>query len=131
MNDLVIILASSGFGAIIAAVITGLYSKKKLGAEATKIITDAAAGVVTTLQGEIQRLQKRMDQQTEDHETEMKSMASAHVREREEWRRVLQLHVSWDAIAIAEVAKLGVQLPAAPPLLPAERFVDADGYPLG
>lgn len=130
MNNLVLVLASSGFGAIAAAIVTGIFSKKKLGAEATKIITDAAAGVVQTLNAEVLRLQTRVTEVTDKAEKDIRAMAQAHVSERNEWRRVLQLHVAWDSIAIAEVSKMGVDLPPAPPLLPAERFVDEQGFPV-
>ena len=119
---LVAILGAGGLGAIFAAIITGLFSKRKLGAEATEIITKAAAGVVTNLQAEIDRqVELREDQALRFRKTIANLMAS-HAAEMEEVRRVLQLHVAWDAIAIAKMAEVGITLPPAPPLLPARRF---------
>lgn len=120
------VLGAAGLGAIVAAIIAGLFSKRKLGAEATEIITKAAAGVVTNLQGEIDRqIQLRRDQAVLD-KTTMQAMIENHDRELENVRRVLQLHVAWDVIAITKMAELGIILPDAPPLLP-PRF--DDGYP--
>lgn len=108
---IVSILAASGFGAIAAAFIAGVFSKKKLGAEATEIITKAAAGVVTNLEREITR-------QRESFDREIAEIRADHAKEMDDVRRVLQLHVAWDAIAIAKLAELEVHLPPAPPLLP-------------
>lgn len=112
------LLGAGGLGAIVAAIVTGLFSKRKLGAEATEIITKAAAGVVTNMQSEIDRQVKVNQEQQARHEREMAEVMADHKREKEDVRRVLQLHVAWDAIAIAKLADLDVALPPAPPLLP-------------
>lgn len=140
-------LGAGSLGAILAAIVAGFFTRRKLGAEATEIITKAAAGVVTNLQAEINRqagvntqmrntyertsAEMRTEYEAEllEIERKMERMAAAHVQERGEWRRVLQLHVAWDAIAVAEMAKIGTQLPSPPPLLPAARYVDDKGYP--
>jgi transketolase len=131
-------LGASGFGAIVTALVTGYFSKRKLGAEATQIITKAAAGVVTNLEAEIARQERMREELAAKHSEErrewqskIEELAAAHVAERKEWQRVLQLHVSWDAIAIAKMAELGVEMPPTPPLLPAQRFVDEHGHPRG
>ena len=106
----VAILSTLGIGSVAGAVIAGLFSRKKLGADATKIITEAAAGVVTDLRAEVGRADAKMDR-----------MRAAFEAERESWRRVLQLHVAWDTIAIAKYNAMctpGDELPPAPPLLP-------------
>lgn len=112
------LLGAGGLGAIVAAVVTGLFSKRKLGAEATEIITKAAAGVVTNMQAEIDRQMARNKELVERHERDMGRVMTDHKREVEDMRRVLQLHVAWDTIAIAKMAEVGVDLPPAPPLLP-------------
>lgn len=117
----VAILGSGAIGAIAAAIIAGLFSKRKLGAEATEIITKAAAGVVTSLQAEVDRQVKAREDAALQHRLDMSAVMEAHDKEMEEVRRVLQLHVAWDAIAIAKMAELGTELPPAPPLLPAQR----------
>lgn len=112
------LLGAGGVGAIMAAIVTGLFSKRKLGAEATEIITKAAAGVVTNMQAEIDRQVRRNDLLISEHLSLMHSLREDHRREMEDVRRVLQLHVAWDAIAIARIGELGIDLPPAPPLLP-------------
>ena len=111
-------LGAGGFGAIIAAIVTGLFSKKKLGAEATEIITKAASGVVERLEAELARRVEDMAAMRLEHKAEVEKITREHSDEREEWRRVLQLHVAWDAIAIAKMGEIGIELPPAPPLLP-------------
>lgn len=118
----VYVLGAGGLGAIITAIIAAVSSKRKLGAEATKIITDAAAGVVTNMQQEIDRQKRQNDEDRADHRAAIQTLMFNHAEEMEEVRRVLQLHVAWDAIAIAKMADFGVQLPPAPPLTPARRF---------
>jgi hypothetical protein len=122
---LIAALSAGGFGAIISAIIAGLFSKRKIGAEATDIITKAASGVVTNMQNEIDRLVARNKRLEENAEVDrrmaqdsMRSLVHQHELEMEEVRRVLQLHVAWDAIAIAKMNEFGVKLPPAPPLLP-------------
>lgn len=115
---LVAILGVGGLSAVIAAIVTGIFSKRKLGAEATEIITKAAAGVVTSLQSELDRARTSRETQQAEHADAIAKLTASHARELEEVRRVLQLHVAWDAIAIAKLGELGVQLPPAPPLLP-------------
>lgn len=112
------LLGVGGLGAIVAAIVTGIFSKRKLGAEAAEIITKAAAGVVTNMQAEIDRQVKRNEDLVASTQADMKRVMADHAREMEEVRRVLQLHVAWDAIAIAKLGELNVDLPPAPPLLP-------------
>lgn len=116
------VLGAGGLGAILAAIVTGLFSKRKLGAEATEIITKAAAGVVTNLQDELVRQQGVNTALVAKHTAAMDALVESHAEEMEEVRRVLQLHVAWDAIAIAKMADVGIDLPPAPPLLPARKF---------
>lgn len=127
---LLTILSAGGGGAIIAAIVSGLFSKRKLGAEAAEIISKAAAGVVINLEADVARQIKAREASETESRRRMDAMAAAHVAERSEWQRVLQLHVAWDALAIAKLAELDVELPPAPPLLPAQRHVDEAGYPL-
>lgn len=119
---LVAILGTAGISTVVAAVVTGLFSKRKLGAEATDLITKAATSVVTSLQAELTRQQDVNTELVREHKEHISSLIASHAEEIEEVRRVLQLHVAWDAIAIAKMAEMGIDLPPAPPLLPARRF---------
>lgn len=111
------ILGSTGVGAIIAAIVTGMFSKRKLGAEATDIITKAAAGLVTNLQTEIDRQIHLRQEQAERHEKSVNDLIQSHSDEMDEVRRVFRLHSIWDTMAIAKMAEVGIDLPPAPPLL--------------
>lgn len=132
-GDIALIVASLGVGTIASAIITGLLSRRKIGAEATEIITKAAAGVVTNMQAQLDnqarqnerdrsQFREQIKDMERDHLRALKAQAESHAEELDEARRVLQLHVAWDAIAIAKMAEIGVELPPAPPLLPARRF---------
>lgn len=133
-STIVAVLGAGGLGAIAAAIVTGLFSKRKLGAEATEIITNAAAGVVKSMEGQLARSEQARREDQAEHAREMAEMAAAHVAERNEWRKVLQLHVAWDVLAIQRMAEQNLdgkpELPPPPPVTPAQRFVDDAGFPI-
>lgn len=133
-STIVAVLGAGGLGAILAAVTTGLFSKRKLGAEATEIITNAATGVVKSMEGQLARAEKALRDSQAAHAAEMSRMAAAHIAERNEWRKVLQLHVAWDVLAIQKMSEAQLDgsspLPPPPPVTPAQRFVDDSGYPI-
>jgi hypothetical protein len=118
-------LAGGGISAVAAAVITALSSRRKLGAEATKIITDAAAGVVTNLNSELARQRKDNDElMTENGEQrdQIKHLVEEHENLLEQYRRVLQLHAAWDALAVAKLGEANIaDFPPVPPLMPPVR----------
>jgi hypothetical protein len=118
---IVALLGAGGFATIVSAVVAGVFSKRKISAEATEIITKAAAGVVTNMQAEIDRQVKRNEEMVREHRAQMHLLVQSHELEIQDVRRVLQLHVAWDAIAIAKMGELGIELPPAPPLLPARQ----------
>lgn len=118
----VAILGAGGLSAIIAAVVTGLFSKRKLGAEAAEIITKAAAGVVTNLQAEIDRQVELREDQAVRFKKTIAALIQSHATELREVRRVLQAHSNWDAVVTAKMAEVGIALPPAPPLLPIQKF---------
>jgi uncharacterized membrane protein YebE (DUF533 family) len=122
-------LGAGGAGAIIAAIVTGLFSKRKLGAEAAQIITNAAAGVVTQLNDELRRSQDTNERQRTDHERQVMAIRADHERQVEQIetrhstemrdiRATLQLHVAWDTLALSKLHEIGIDLPPVPPLLP-------------
>ena len=115
---IVAVLSSGALAAIMGALINGAFTKKKLGAEATEIITNAASGVVTRLEDELKRQRDDMAAMRRDHADALVKQATEHASEREDWRRVLQLHVAWDYIAIEKMSHVGIELPPPPPILP-------------
>lgn len=111
-------LSAGGIGAIVASIVTGLFSKKKLGAEATEIITKAAAGVVASLNSEIERLTSLIARQDSEHNAALDKIKRDHTRQMDEVKQVLELHTAWDQVAIARLSEIGVDLPPAPELFP-------------
>lgn len=122
---IVAILGAGGISAVGAAIVTGYFSKRKLGAEATEIITKAAASVVVQLNGqlqratqEVERANRSMERMRNEHRAERLADKDRHRGELQDIQSVLQLHVAWDQNATVELRKLGVELPPVPPLLP-------------
>lgn len=126
---IVALLGGGGLFAVVGALVNGVFTKRKLGAEATEIITRAASGVVTDLRTSLEERTAEMARMRLEHDAGLAAirlehtaaltkMATDHANERENWRRVLQLHVAWDYIAIEKLSHLGVELPPPPPILP-------------
>lgn len=108
MTTVVQWLSSLGIGAVIATIIGGLITRRKLSAEATKIITDAAAGVVTTMRAD-------RDEDREEIRA-LKAENRAQATELREQGRVLEVHSTWDRQAYDALQLQGINLPAPPPL---------------
>jgi NAD/NADP transhydrogenase alpha subunit len=125
MSAWVALLGAVGAGSIATAIIGGLFVRRrvtaeasKLGADATEIIQKAASGVVLDIERTLARKTAEMVEMRREHRAELARMIADHAEEMDTVRTVLSLHIAWDAIAIQELAKLGVDLPPAPPLLP-------------
>lgn len=111
---------AAAIGAVLVAVVNGYVQRRKMGADATELITRAAAGVVATVQSDNARLR-------EDRAVDHKAL-----RELEEWRdawrvwftayqRLLrdtfELHVQFDQELVRRLAAHGeTNLPDPPPL---------------
>lgn len=104
------LLGSAAVASIIGAIINGILNRKKLGAEATEIITKAASGVVADIRSDNERLRSRVG--------ELEFAASEWEVEKDEWKAVLTLHAAWDLMATAAVnnAIPPIELPPPPPL---------------
>lgn len=130
---IITVLVSSGLATIVVAVINAVATRRKLGSEATKIITDAAGGFVSTIQLDnarlreqaardaerIAALERRVDE-FEDFERHLADRERKWDRQRRELDRALQSHAAWDRAAIAKLKSLDppIYLPTPPPLLP-------------
>jgi hypothetical protein len=116
---MVAILASTAIGAIGAAIVTGLFSRRRLGADAAHIIQQAASGVVLDLRETIKDERAAHDKEVFDLRDDLARLKQEWRDEREAWRRVNQLHVAFDMLAIARLAEAGIDLGMdPPPLLP-------------
>ena len=128
------LLGSAAFAAVIVAVINAVVTRRKLGAEATKIITDAASGVVERVEADNKRLRESDVRKTqriadlEERVDHLEDQERAWEREREDWLRVLELHSAWDLLAIAKLRGVTppIDLPDPPPLTPPIRHTRPD-----
>lgn len=91
-----------------AAFVTGMWNRKQLGANAAKIITDAAAGVVQTMTTERVDMLVRLDA--------LERQVGSLLRQRSADREAAILHAAWDHLAIAHLQEHAVHLPDPPPL---------------
>ncbi len=110
------VVGSAGFTALLTAVVNALTNRRKLSADATKIITEAASGVVERLEGEI----ARKDTEHKNKVDDLESRIAALEGERDASRDALQLHAAWDEVALYKLRETGLadDLPQPPPLYP-------------
>ena len=100
-NSLLIqVFLSTTVAAVVGAIINGIINRKKLGAEATNIITSAATGVVERLEIEIGRKDNRIAD-LERRVGDCEVAARQHDRDMFAIRATLQIHAAWDFRAIA------------------------------
>ena len=126
VNAAVQLLGTALASTVLVAIINAIVTRRKTGAEtetlsagATKIITDAAAIVVQEIRADNERLRIEAAV-TEERLDDLEHERAEWQREREEWRRVLQVHAAWDSLAITAIrdAIPPIELPQAPPLTP-------------
>lgn len=115
MNPWLQALGYIGLGGVFVAIINGLFSKRKLSADATKIITDAASGIVERLQQENARVMGANLVLT----SKVEALQQLQNEDRE-WRRhvdqLLAMHQMWD-VQVVEIAQShNIDLPPPPPL---------------
>lgn len=118
-SEVIRLLTALGIGAVLLAVVNGLFSKRKLSAEATKIITDAASGVVEIQKAEIARVVASNILLT--------AKVEAQQIQFEEMQRVLRaqgellaVHTFWDQQVVSIARDHSIELPPAPPLHPTQ-----------
>lgn len=118
------LLGAGGFAAVLTAVVQGLFSRKRLGADATQIIQKAASGVVVDLERQVAakaHMITELETQVaglESREDALEQRVRELERSLEESRTVNQMHVAWDFLAFQELEKKGTHLPPPPPLSP-------------
>ena len=113
------IIGAVGLSSIVAAAINAISNRKKTGADATKVITDAALGVVTQLQTRIKDLLAEVN--------ELKEREDARDRREEAARRALIKHDEWDRTLVRVINE---NLPGRKDLLPPPPlFDDHEGAP--
>jgi hypothetical protein len=101
-------LTAAGVGAVLLAVVNGLFSKRKLSADATKVITEAASGVVERLTEENARVIASnivLAGKVEALQTNVQLLRDA-----------IAVHAFWDQQAFNAAKAQGLDLPEPPPL---------------
>lgn len=128
--------AAAGLSTVIIAVINGILTRKRTGAETTEKITQAAGGLIDRLNTDNDRLNRRvteqdarlqlLDEKLEVEVEERRIEQQRWERERIAWRHTLQVHAAWDAMLLQQLAEKGIQLeiPPTPPLTPPTRASD-------
>ena len=105
------ILGSVALGGVLVAVINGLFSRRKLSAEATAVIARAASGVVERLEAENTRVLG-----TSIALSSRVAVLEAEARQRQ---RYLLVHEMWDREAVVRLRSAGVlDITEPPPLSP-------------
>lgn len=113
MSEVVTLLGSGAVGAVVAAIINGFFNKRKLSAEATNIISQAAGGVVQNLQDDNTRL-RAANALVSDRERRTRRA----IRKRdEEFREILDEHRLWDMTVAEKLRKAGIDVPDPPNLI--------------
>jgi hypothetical protein len=108
-------LTALGAGSVLVVLLQGLFGKRKLSAEATKIITDAASGVVEIQKAELARVLAS--------NTMLIAQVEAQRIQLEEVQRVvhktseaLAIHAYWDSQVVDIAREHDIDLPPPPPL---------------
>ena len=117
------IAASSAFAGMVGALISGLFNKKRLGADAAAIITTAASGVVEMLHRESKAKDARvaaLEKKEAALERRIGELETTLAYEHSAQQSVNQMHAAWDFLAYEEIRSTGNKsnLPTPPPLYP-------------
>jgi hypothetical protein len=117
MIDWVAIATSGGVGVFGAALITAWNTRKKLSSEAAAVLTQAASGLVTNLQTDLETQRSIVKSEREAHEARMYRLEIEHRQELCDVYLALREHSEWDHKAREALIRVGVELPP-PPALP-------------
>lgn len=110
------LFAAGSVGAIVVALVNGVFNRRKLSAEATQIITDAAGSLVQRLESDVVTL--RQETARLQRESNQSQAAQRRTDER------LAIHAQWDRQATAEAERQGFHLPPPPPLFSVQDNAD-------
>jgi hypothetical protein len=106
---------SFGVAGVLLAVVNGLFGKRKLSAEATKIITDAASGTLKDVRDENVRLLARTAT-LESRVTAVEHENQQQARHLRQTDALIVVHGEWDRQAFYAARNKGIDLPEPPPL---------------
>ena len=108
-------ITSLGVSAVLLALVNGLFGKRKLSAEATKIITDAASGTLKDVRDENVRLLARQTT-TEARLDAAERRLGEQAEHQRQTDALIVVHGEWDRQAFYAARERGMVLPEPPPL---------------
>lgn len=115
MNQWLTAFTGLGIGSVLVVLFQGLFGRRKLSAEATKIITDAASGVVEIQKAELARVLASnvvLGGQVEAQRIQLEELQRVVHKTSE----ALAIHAFWDSQAVDIAREHGIDLPPPPPL---------------
>lgn len=121
MDPIIQILLSAGGATILAAIINAVMNRRKLSAEATEIITRAAAGTVENVTKDNELLREKVLKLEEKIEQMRAAQAlhdareRAHLEAEERCRRHTQQGDAYTAVLISRLRALDQEIPVPPP----------------
>jgi len=124
MAQLVGVLAAAGVGGIIVAIINAVVNRRKLGAEATQILTTAAGGIVERLDKDNTGLREQLDTLRKELSTLKAAQELADRRERaaemvnERWQWHMERWHRYSSRLADELRALGGSIENPPPMWP-------------
>ena len=114
MNDfwevLPIILGTTGVTGLVAVIVTAMFNRRKLKAETTDILTNAAGGIIKNLQDDNQVLR---EQQAKSGILEWRRSAAERARDAT-FRVALEAHYNYDLDLARALRDAGIEI-ADPP----------------
>lgn len=84
------LVTSVGVSALLVGVLNAFLGRRKMSAEATQIITNAAGSLTDRMGEQIERLQRRVDRLEHDEQ----------IRD-----RLIHIHMAWDRAVLAELRR--------------------------
>jgi len=113
------LVVAVGGGSVLTAIVQNFLGRKKLGADASKIISEAAASTVTLVRTEAEELRKQVTELRAQVER-LQKMRDADDEQARFQRILLREHEAWDDDVVARCATAvpPIQLRDRPPLYP-------------
>jgi hypothetical protein len=118
------LLAAAGIGGVIAAMVNAVANRRKLGNEATAILTNAAGGIVDRLDKDNAVLRERLDKNEKELKTLRDAQELSDRRDRaaemiqERWRWHMDRWHRYSSRLADELRALGGTIEDPPPMWP-------------
>lgn len=119
-------------GGVVGAIVNGFFGRRRLSAEAVKMIQEAAAGTIKDVRedaqearqqiGELELRERNLKARIGELEDAVDTIDARSRRERRRWYLLAEAHAEWDAMVVKQLRRLdpAVTLPDPPTLYPHE-----------